>query len=194
MNSDLACKEDLRVERIGGKVVAMSPRPAVNHTRVAFRIALLFENYLEGKPCIALSDGVDLFLSEENNFIPDMMVVCDPDKIKPNGVYGAPDLVVEVLSPGTAKYDRGPKKNAYERCGVREYWIVDPANRWVEQYLLREGTLELAAVYVIFPDYTLEKMTQEEREAVVTHFRCSLFDDFEIALEDIFRGMLPETR
>ncbi len=194
MNGNLACKEDLRVEHIGGRVVAMSPRPTFNHNRIALNIVVLFENYLKGKRCTAISDGTDLFLSEENNFIPDMMVVCDPDKIKPNGVYGAPDLVVEVLSPGTAKYDRGPKKNAYERCGVREYWIVDPANRWVEQYLLREGTLELAAVYVIFPDYTLEKMTQEEREAVVTHFRCSLFDDFEIALEDIFRGMLPETR
>ena len=194
MNGNLACKEDFRVEHIGGRVVAMSPRPTFNHNRIALNIVVLFENYLKGKRCTAISDGTDLFLSEENNFIPDMMVVCDPDKIRPNGVYGAPDLVVEVLSPSTAKYDRGPKKDAYERCGVREYWIVDPANRWVEQYLLREGALELAAVYVIFPDYTLEKMTQEEREAVVTHFRCSLFDDFEIALEDIFRGMLPETR
>lgn len=194
MNSSLAYENDIREELIGGEVVAMSPRPAVNHNRVAFRIAHLFEIYLEGKPCNVFSDGYDLFLDEENNFVPDMMVVCDPGKVKFDGIHGAPDLVVEVLSPSTAKYDRGHKMRAYQRRGVREYWIVDPVNRAVEQYLLRDGTLELETIYAIFPGYALAKMTEEERAAIVTRFKCSLFDDFEIALEDIFSGMLPEPR
>lgn len=194
MNSNLACQEDVRTELIGGKVVAMSPRPAFNHNRAALNIVVLFENYLKGKPCTAISDGTDLFLDEENNFVPDMMVVCDRSKIKTDGVYGAPDLVVEVLSPSTAKNDRVAKKAAYEKNGVREYWIVDPVNRFVEQYLLRDGILVLETVYVTYPDYDLRRMTEEERSSIITRFKCSLFDDLEIALEDIFRGMLPETR
>ncbi len=194
MNSNLAYENDIREELIGGEVVAMSPRPAVNHNQVAFNVANLFHNYLKGKGCRAFSDGYDLFLDEENNFVPDMMVVCDPGKVKFDGIHGAPDLVVEVLSPSTAKYDRGHKMRAYQRRGVREYWIVDPVNRAVEQYLLRDGTLELETIYAIFPGYALAKMTEEERAAIVTRFKCSLFDDFEIALEDIFSGMLPEPR
>ena len=65
MNSSLAYENDIREELIGGEVVAMSPRPAVNHNRVAFRIAYLFEVYLEGKPCNVFSDGYDLFLSKK---------------------------------------------------------------------------------------------------------------------------------
>ena len=194
MNSNLAYQEEPREELIGGKVVAMSPRPAFNHNRVAFRIAHIFENYLDGKKCTVIADGTDLFLTEEDRFIPDVMVVCDRDKIRRDGVHGAPDLVVEVLSPTTARNDKTVKKAAYAKSGVREYWIVDPVNRAVEQYLLRDGTLELETIYAIFPGYALAKMTEEERAAIVTRFKCSLFDDFEIALEDIFSGMLPEPR
>ena len=106
MNSNLAYQEEPREELIGGKVVAMSPRPAFNHNRVAFRIAHIFENYLDGKKCTVIADGTDLFLTEEDRFIPDVMVVCDRDKIRRDGVHGAPDLVVEVLSPSTARNDK----------------------------------------------------------------------------------------
>lgn len=176
---------------IDGKVVAMLPRPIVNHHRIAFRIAHLFENYLEGRKCTTFSDGVDLHLTEKDIFIPDMMVVCDRDKIKTDGVYGAPDLVAEVLSPSTAKRDRGYKKDTCAKCGVREYWLVSPTEKSVEVYLLNGASLDLHEVYSIFPDALLEKMTEEDRAAIPTKFKCSLYDDFEIALEDIFSGMLP---
>ena len=120
MNGNLAYQDEIRDELIDGKLVAMSPRPVVNHNRIAFRIAHLFENYLEGRKCIALADGVDVHLTEKDIFVPDMMVVCEREKIKYDGVYGAPDLVVEVLSPSTAKRDKGYKKDVYEICVVRE--------------------------------------------------------------------------
>ena len=186
MNQNLAYREEFWEELIGGKLVAMSPRPAINHSRVSGNIYTIFGSFLRGKPCEAFADGVDLYLSEENQYIPDGMVVCDPDKIRPNGVYGAPDLVVEILSPSTARYDRGQKKDAYEKYGVREYWIVDPANKTVEQYLLRDGKLHLHEAYAILPDWMLETMKPEERAAVVTEFSCSLFDDLTIRLEDVF--------
>lgn len=190
MDSNLAYREEAREELINGVAVAMSPSPTFNHNRVAFRIAHVFENYLKGKPCTAIADGMDLYLTETDRFIPDMMVVCDRDKIRWNGVHGAPDLVVEVLSPSTSKNDRMHKKAVYETCGVREYWLVDPNNRTVEQYLPRDGTLKLHGVYVSYTDRDLERMSDGERADIVKTFRCSLYDDFDIALDDIFSGLL----
>lgn len=193
MNGNLAYQEDQREELISGKVVAMSPRPTFNHNRVAENIDFMFRTYLRGKKCVPLGDGYDLYLDEENQFIPDFMVVCDRDKIQPDGVHGAPDLVVEVLSPSTTKNDRLHKKEAYEKSGVQEYWIVDPANKTVEQHLLQSGKLVLSAVYSDYPDYVLAKMSEEERAAVATHFKCSLYDDFDIPISEIFSGLLPQT-
>lgn len=191
MGNNLAYQDEIREELIGGKIVAMSPRPTFNHNRVAFKIATLFDRYLEGRKCTAIADGTDLYLTEEDRFIPDMMVVCDRSKIQSDGVHGAPDLVVEVLSPSTAKRDRGYKKDTYEKCGVREYWLVNPADKSVEIYRLEGQSYVLFDLYHVYPDWMLEKMTEAERAEVVTTFKCSLYDDFEIVLENIFSGMLP---
>ena len=192
MNSNLAYQEDVWEELINGRVVAMSPRPRVNHNWVAENISFLFRSYLKGKKCVPLGDGYDLYLTDKDHFVPDFMVVCDRDKIQGNGVYGAPDLVAEVLSPRTESYDKKYKKAVYEKCGVKEYWLVSPEARSVEQHLLEDGRLTLNEVYAMEPDYMLAKMTEEERSALVTHFKCTLFDDLDIQLEDIFYGMLPE--
>ena len=191
MNSNLAYQEEFREELIGGKAVAMSPRPMYNHNHIAFNIAVLFSNYLRGKPCTAIADGTDLYLTEEDRFVPDVMVVCDRDKIRRDGVHGAPDLVVEVLSPSTMRNDRMRKKEVYQACGVREYWMVDPENRTIEQYLLQDGKLELNMVYASCRDDELERMSEQEKAELETHFQCSLYSDFDIALEDIFSGLLP---
>ena len=98
--------------------------------------------------------------------------------------------MVEVLSPSTVKYDRGHKKEVYARCGVREYWIVSPSEKNIEQYFLQEGAFVLNAVYAVHPDYALRQMTEEERTAALAPFRCSLFDDMEISISDIFDGLL----
>ena len=191
MNGNLAyLQNDVWEELIDGKVIAMSPRPTTDHYHVSFNIAYIFTTYLRGKRCTPFGDGVDLYLTEKDHFIPDGMVVCDTEKIKRDGVHGAPDLVVEVLSPSTAKHDRGRKKQVYEQCGVSEYWIVDPANKTLEQYLLQQGAFTLHEVYAIYPDYMLDKMTEEERAALPASFRCSLFEDLDIVLEDIFDRIL----
>ena len=114
------------------------------------------------------------------------MVVCDPDKVKRDGIHGAPDLVIEVLSPSTARYDRGHKKDAYEAASVQEYWIVEPEVRSLEVYLLKDRKFILDNVYSIYPDYLLEKMSDEEKAAIPTEFRCSLYDELTITLEDVF--------
>ena len=190
MNTNLAYQDCPAEELIGGKFVAMSPRPSVNHNHVSFNIARIFADYLKGKRCTPFADGVDLYLTDEDRFIPDMMVVCDPDKVKADGVYGAPDLGVEVLSPSTAQYDRGRKMRVYAQCGVREYWIVSPGDRTVEQYLLEKGQFTLSATYGLELEAILNKMTPEERASIPTEFKCSLFDDLTIQVADIFERVV----
>lgn len=187
---NLAYQMEWRDELIDGKVVMMSPRASVNHNQVAFNIASLFAHYLRGKKCRAFSDGYDLFLTEKDRFVPDMMIVCDPDKIKKDGIHGAPDLVVEVLSPGTARNDRSYKKEIYGRCGVREYWLVSPDEKSVEVYRSNGTELVFHDIHTVYADWQLKQMSEEELAAVQTSFKCSLFDDLDIPLEDIFYNTL----
>ena len=189
MRDNLAYQEERREELIGGKVVMMSPA-SVNHTFVSGNIYWLFASYLRGKKCTPISDGSTVFLTDKDHFVPDVMVVCDPDKVKADGVYGAPDLVVEVLSPSTAQYDRGCKMKVYAQCGVREYWIVSPGDRTVEQYLPEGGHFVLNATYGLELEAILNKMSQEERDSIPTEFKCSLFDDLTIQVADIFERVV----
>ena len=185
MDGNLAYQEEMREERIAGSIVMMSS-PSLNHIFISGNIYRIFGNHLANGPCTAIPDGATLYLDSDNEFKPDMMVVCDPGKLGPDGVYGAPDLVVEVLSPSTARNDKGIKKDAYEACGVREYWIVSPGDRSIDQYLLRDGKLVLENTYSLIPDWMRTHMSQAEREAAVTEFRCSLYEDLVIRLEDVF--------
>ena len=186
MNNNLAYQEERCQELINGKIFMMLPRPSYFHNQVSSNIYLIFANYLRGKRCTAIADGTALFLSETNHFVPDFMLVCDPDKIKADGVHGAPDLVAEVLSPGTAKNDRGPKMQVYESFGVKEYWLVSPMDKTIDQYLLQDGRLVFVEAYTVFPDYALAAMSDDELASVITEFKCSLYDDLHIQLADVF--------
>jgi len=190
LNDNLAYQDEVWTELINGKVVMMAP-VSMGHTFIAGDIFHTFRKYLEGKKCVPISDGAKVYLTEQDHFVPDMMVVCDRGKIGSDGIYGAPDLVVEVLSPSTANRDKKHKKDVYGKCGVREYWLVSPEEKSVEQYFLEGGRLELHEVYTLYPDWMLARMTEEERAAVVTSFQCSLFDDLNISLMDIFGRVLP---
>lgn len=185
MSNNLAYQEKRREELIGGQVVAMSPASS-NHNRIAENIDFLFRTYLKGKKCVPLGDGYNLYLTTEDRFIPDFMIVCDRSKIKTKGVYGAPDLVVEVLSPSTAKNDKWHKKNVYSTSGVPEYWIVSPKEKAIEVYLLQDGQYVLDNLYTFYTEDELGDMNDEEKDSLVTEFKCHLYDDLVIRLEDIF--------
>ena len=161
MNGNLAYKEDWREELIGGKIVMMAPA-SVNHNFASENIYYLFRQCLKGKSCTPFGDGTIVYLTEKDHFVPDMMVVCDRNKIKHDGVHGAPDLVVEVLSSSTMRNDRTYKKDVYERSGVREYWIVNPADKSVEVYRSNGTNFVLHDIYSLHPDWALAKMSEEE--------------------------------
>jgi len=196
MNSNLAYQEDTcdprREELHNGQVVLMAPSPNMNHNFIASNIYDIFKEHLRGKKCRVIYDGSDVFLTEEDVFVPDVMVVCDRSKIRWNGVHGAPDLVVEVLSLGTAKRDRGYKKDMYEKCGVREYWIVSPKEKTVEVYLLEDGHFRLDGAYSLVPEEILRELKEKDRKNIISEFQCSLYDDLTIRLEDVFDDLLED--
>ena len=117
------------------------------------------------------------------------MIVCNRDIIKQDAIHGAPDLVVEVLSPTTAKNDRSTKMRHYAAAGVKEYWIISPLSRSIEVYLLHDGTFELDDIYTDYPDWDLARMTDEERAAVKTQIKVSLYDDLYVNVTDVFHKL-----
>ena len=185
----LALKDDDRYEMIDGKIVMMSPRPATNHNRIIRNLSILFGTYLKGKRCEAFGDGVDVHLDKKNTLIPDAMIICNRNIIKSDGIYGAPDLVVEVLSPSTAARDKGVKKDLYEKFGVKEYWIISQSDKSVDVYILENGKYKLDNVYTVYPDWQWAKMSEEEKAAAALSLHVSLYDDFVIDVREIFENV-----
>jgi|SRR5579875_631365 len=151
-------KEDERCEVLDGRIISMAPSSLPEHQEISMQLSIEFGTYLRGKTCRVYAAPIDVYLFENaqkkwidenvrNWVIPDLVVICDPNKIKRSKILGAPDLVVEIISSSSAKIDRMDKRLAYQRAGVKEYWIIDPANQVVEVYLLKNHTLELHDVY-----------------------------------------------
>lgn len=136
-----------RWELINGEAHAMAPAPSVVHQTLAGQLFRQIDEALDGVPCRALIAPVDVLFpsgdeaSDEVSTVvqPDILVVCDPSKIKEMHVRGAPDWIVEVLSPATARHDHLTKRQIYEKAGVREYWLVHPVDRLVTIYEWGDG-------------------------------------------------------
>lgn len=182
----------IKTELIDGKIFMMSPRPRVEHATVCTNIASEFRSYLKGKTCRAFCDGVDVFLDESNRFIPDTMIVCNPDIIKHDGIYGAPDLVVEVLSKTTAKNDRSKKKYTYAKYGVKEYWIVDVWSKSVEVYYNQDNWFVLDNIYYYLTDEEIAEnnnMSDNDIDKIKEYtdsIKVSICDNLIVKLKDIF--------
>ena len=142
-----ALPEGSPYQLIEGELI-ISPAPGFEHFRSSKRVFLKLYRLIEdaGKGEVIYAP-VDLYLDEENAYQPDIMVVLKGSKarITRKGVYGPPDVVVEILSPSTAYYDLRVKKKVYERAGVREYWIVDPMERSLEIYTNSEEGFKLTS-------------------------------------------------
>jgi len=139
--------DDVRYELIDGQAWMMAPAPSIEHQDIAGEIFRQCANALEGAPCRVLIAPVDVRLPRGDEadadidtvVQPDVLLVCDPDKIDRRGVRGAPDWVVEALSPSTAARDQIAKRRIYERAGVREYWLVHPTDRTLTVHTLVDG-------------------------------------------------------
>lgn len=182
----------IKTELIDGKIFMMSPRPRVEHATVCTNIASEFRSYLKGKTCRAFCDGVDVFLDKNNRFIPDTMIVCNPDIIKHDGIHGAPDLVVEVLSKTTAKNDRSKKKYTYAKYGVKEYWIVDVWSKSVEVYYNQDNWFVLDNIYYYLTDEEIAENNNmpdndiDKIKEYIDSIKVSICDNLIVKLKDIF--------
>jgi Uma2 family endonuclease len=183
-------RDNQRYEILDGKIVMMA-RPRVPHNFISGNIYKIFANFLNGKKCVPFGDGTDVILKEKkDSVVPDFFIVCNKNIIKNSGVFGVPDLIVEILSPGSVKSDRGYKKNLYEKYGVKEYWIVNPIDYTAEVYLLKNGKYELDNVYRKYREEDLECLDEKEQSEIITEFKTSLYDDLIIQVEDVFYNPL----
>lgn len=163
------------VELIKGKVLLMSA-PSRKHQGVSRDLNGIFYNHFKKHRCKFYAAPFDVRLLDKQKTTqgsqnihtvvqPDLCIICDMDKLDDKGCLGAPDLVVEILSPGNSSKEMRLKKNLYEENGIQEYWIVDPDRETVHQYSLNnDGLFGPATIYIsedrlschIFPDLTFE--------------------------------------
>ena len=145
----LTWPENERIELIDGEAVLMS-LPSTVHQKISGELFRQLANFLEGKKCEVFSApfGVRLFEKDGDSpenvdtmVEPDISVICDRDKLDRHGCKGAPDLIVEILSPSTQRRDRLIKLELYQRAGVREYWLVSPEEQTVQVLLFTNGLL-----------------------------------------------------
>lgn len=133
----LAWPEDQRIELIDGVIYDMAA-PTDIHQIIAFEVGNVLRNYIRDKKgqCIPIVSPIDVQLDMDDKTMvqPDVLILCDRNKFKNGRIYGAPEFIVEVLSPSTRKKDMIKKLSKYQAAGVKGYWIVDPKEKKVIVY------------------------------------------------------------
>ncbi|MDA3940128.1 MAG: Uma2 family endonuclease [Spirochaetia bacterium] len=171
--------ENERWELIDGIAYDMSPAPTKVHQYLSSFFTSTFFEFLKDKDCDVYAAPFDIRLPggfKTDNDVdtvvqPDISVFCDKTKLDDRGGNGAPDLIIEILSPSTASKDLKEKFFLYERVGVKEYWVVDPANRTLTVYILDESGKYARGVVYAGEDI----------------LKTALFDGLEISLEEVYR-------
>jgi len=174
------------IETIKGKIYKMA-RPAIPHIQATTNIYRILGNYFYGKDCKFFAEPqVQL---GENEVAPDACVVCDPSKVRKTKIVGAPDLVIETLSPSTGRKDRIDKRVLYGEYGVIEYWIVDPRSGSVDIWLLPENGIELVLHDSAFFQSEEDKndlIKYDRQHLIVEEFTSPTFPDLTIQLSELF--------
>jgi len=173
----LTWPEDERWELIDGVPYNMTPAPTPKHQEILGELFRILANWLKGNKCRVYMAPFDVRLAGaevldtviDKVVQPDIAVVCNPQKIDDRGCLGAPDMVIEILSPSTFKKDLGIKLALYESSGVKEYWVVHPLDETVMVFQLQKGQYGKPTVYSV-PD----------------EIPVGVFEDLIIPLESVF--------
>lgn len=168
-----------RLEIIKGYIFEMSPAPSRMHQKISGRIFNPIYNALNGHQCEVYSAPFDVRLAKKAQadrevftvVQPDILVICDPAKLDERGCIGAPDIVVEILSPGNNKKELINKYEVYEEAGVKEYWIVSPSHKTFFRYILDENG-----------KFQPTKMLTEGEEV-----NTSIMPGFKLILDEVFK-------
>lgn len=175
----LTWKLQERLELLRGKIALMSPAPNLRHQRVSSNLHGSLWQYLKQKPCQLFSAPFDVRLPRHKEGVeepiytvvqPDLCVICDPAKLDERGCVGAPDLVVEILSPGNSRREMREKYELYEEAGVHTYWIVDPEHSTVQRFVLNDAEIFIG----------LQPLTDEDQ------LTSELFPGLSIELGEVF--------
>jgi len=169
-----------RLELIKGKIFKMSPAPNRFHQELSIKLSFEFISHFKGKSCKVYTAPFDVRLPIKNEskdkltytvLQPDLCIICDLDKLDDRGCVGAPDLVVEILSPSNSKLEMDNKFDVYQESGVKEYWVIYPVERWVCVY---------------FPN---EKGEFVSKKPFLEHekLKSTVFPDMEIDLVEVFK-------
>lgn len=164
-----------RVELIRGFIRKMSPAPNLSHQSVLYNLTVAFDFNFRKKPCRVIFAPFDVRLpipsaKKDSTVVqPDIFVTCDSAKLTDSGFNGAPDLMVEVISPNNSKHDLITKFNLYQEAGVKEYWIVHPIDKILSVYTLQNGKY-------------IGLQPQSDGEKI----KSPLFPELNIELDDVF--------
>jgi len=136
-----------RLEILKGRIFKMSPAPSRKHQEISIELTGIFYNYFKKTPCNVYVAPFDVRLKNFKKSIsdkeittvlqPDICVICDKEKLDDRGCIGAPDLIIEILSPGKSKKEMDIKFDLYEENAVKEYWIVEPYQKSILIYTLQ---------------------------------------------------------
>lgn len=169
-----------RVELIRGRVVPMAPAPSEKHQRVSGDLYYQFASQLSQPQCRIYCAPFDVVLpvptgvKDSTVVQPDIVVVCNPAILDAQGCKGSPDLVVEIISPGNANHDLVVKYKLYEESGVKEFWVVQPSEKLILVYTLKNGQYQSLPPFG--PDMTIQS---------------PLFPFLNIEVNRVFENMLP---
>jgi len=146
---------DFMVELIRGKIFKMTPAPSMRHQEISGNLHAIVWSFFRNDPCKVYAAPTDIVLpianmkKEKSHTVvqPDLCVICDLSILDKQSAFGAPTLVVEILSPHTKKKDLQLKYEIYEEAGVQEYWIIMPEEELLEQFVLLDNKYERIQTY-----------------------------------------------
>jgi Uma2 family endonuclease len=172
----LSWKFKERVELLKGYVAKMSPAPNSGHQIVSWNLASEFSVFFKNKKCKAFAAPFDVYLPSLGNagqtvVQPDLCVICDLAKIEKKGCVGAPDLIVEILSPGNSRKEVIDKYEIYQEAEVKEYWVIYPAEQVLQVYVLENATF-----------------VAKKPKAPGDIYESEIFPELKINVESIFEG------
>jgi Uma2 family endonuclease len=176
----LTWKFDQAVELIRGHITPMAA-PSRKHQAISWRLTVNVDTIFKHQKCQAYAAPFDVRLLDKNKskkananvysvVQPDICIICDEKKLDDQGCIGAPDLVIEILSPGNSKKEMRTKKSLYEENGIREYWIIDPERETVHQFVLDDNSLYGRPII-----YVSEEIVY-----------CAIFEELQVPLDALF--------
>ncbi len=181
----LAAGEHWRDEKMDGVIYDMSPALGYQHGIINNNINTIIKQGLKNSLCLVFMENLDFKYHPDINddyLCPDIMVICDRKHLKGGAYSGVPKLIVETLSPSTAKKDRSEKMEIYEAAGVEEYWIVSPRGS-VEIYYLENGK------YILEQSYILQEDKEDDDYNAESEISLRAFPHIRMTLGEIFEGL-----